>query len=542
MGILLYNNKKFKIMRKKYLVERPHGIADLKKGDIIEIENIEQNGPIISVNGDTSHPATKDGYLTSSAEQDSGWKLIEEKPIFKRQKYVIKDYNFSIHELKKGDVIEVDANQKNSKIYSVNGKIPKWLESRIEFKWSILNINHHCTLIEERNWDGVEFTGKTFKECYKIQNKKTHYTLFNITNDEQYISVYSQEMIDDNFASGAWVEIKQTKNKEMKATTFVIKGKPSLLTAITEELLEMGYVLIDGQMPRENDICIRTTKDSAEGTTREEFSRVIAMPCSSINTKNKQFSLPAQYEEALAFCKEQLSDAYWTKEEELKIGDFIYFLKQFDSKNIGFIAEIRNISADTHSTKGWIDYNNGGFRWCDGKSNGYTLNKDFRKATEQEIKAHKEKELLEEAVKRGFTEGAKFTSPGGGTGFTVKLPLYVLEGGNIYGQGAGCIYSANTKKWATIVPQETILTLGSNNVRVHITKEKVWADGKEGYFNMSHLKQYIFETQQGKSLGAYSIKLDNENERIFLIGCRDEKNMFSLKELQQVVDEYDKLQ
>lgn len=471
MGILLYNNKKFKIMRKKYLVERPHGIADLKKGDIIEIENIEQNGPIISVNGDTDHPATKDGYLTSSAEQDSGWKLIE-----------------------------------------------------------------------ERNWERVEFKVVKTDSHYRIEKgEKSRYKIIYIENRHEY-DMYSQEEIDEKFSLKIWVEIKQTKNKEMKATTFVIKGKPSLLTAITEELLEMGYVLIDGQMPRENDICIKTTKNSAEGTTKEEFSKITAMPISNINTENKQFSLPAQYEEALAFCKEQLSDAYWTKEEELKIGDFIYFLKQFDSKNIGFIVEIKNISGDIHSTKGWISYNNGGFRWCDGKSNGYTLNKDFRKATEQEIKAYKEKELLEEAAKRGFTEGAKFTSTTGSTGFTVKLPLYVLDGENIYGQGSGCIYSANTKKWATIVPQETILTLGSNNIRVHITKEKVWADGKEGYFNMSHLKQYIFETQQGKSLGAYSIKLDNENERIFLIGCRDEKNMFSLKELQQVVDEYDKLQ
>lgn len=458
-------------MKRKYLVGTSHGIP-VRKGDIVEIENMENNGPIISVNGNINHEATKGGYCTSSAIEDSGWKLIE----------------------------------------------------------------------EERNWDGVEFKVVNTDSHYRIEKgKKSRYKLIYIENGNEY-DMYSQKEIDDKFSLKIWKEIKQTKNKEMKATTFAIKGKPSLLTAITEELLEMGYVLIDGQMPRENDICIKTTKNSAEGTTKEEFSKIIAMPCSSINTKNKQFSLPAQYEEALAFCKKQLSDAYWTKEEGLKIGDFIYFLKQFDGKNIGFIAEIRNISADTHSTKGWISYNNGGFRWCDGKSNGYTLNKDFRKATEQEIKAHKEKELLEEAVKRGFVEGAKFTSATGSRGFTVKLPLYVLDGENIYGQGAGCIYSANTKKWATIVPQETILTLGSNNIRVHITKEKVWADGKEGYFNMSHLKQYIFETQQGKSLGAYNIKLDNEKYRIYRIGCREENNMFSLEELQQVVKEYDKLQ
>lgn len=382
-------------MKRKYLVGTSHGIP-VRKGDIVEIENMENNGPIISVNGNINHEATKGGYCTSSAIEDSGWKLIE----------------------------------------------------------------------EERNWDGVEFKVVNTDSHYRIEKgKKSRYKLIYIENGNEY-DMYSQKEIDDKFSLKIWKEIKQTKNKEMKATTFAIKGKPSLLTAITEELLEMGYVLIDGRMPKGNDVCIETTKNSVEGTTKEEFSKIIAMPCSSINTENKQFSLPAQYEEALAFCKEQLSDAYWTKE----------------------------------------------------------------------------KGLLEEAAKRGFTEGAKFTSATGSTGFTVKLPLYVLDGENIYGQGAGCIYSANTKKWATIVPQETILTLGSNNVRVHITKEKVWADGKEGSFNISYLKKYIFETQQSKSLGAYGIKLDNENERIFRIGCREENNMFSLKELKQVVDEYDILQ
>ena len=69
---------------------------------------------------------------------------------------------------------------------------------------------------------------------------------------------------------------------------------------------------------------------------------------------------------------------------ELKVGDWIYFLKSFDGKKEGDVREITAIRPEEHSSypKGWISYNDGGFRW---EGNGFYLNTHFRMALSSEI-------------------------------------------------------------------------------------------------------------------------------------------------------------
>jgi len=91
----------------------------------------------------------------------------------------------------------------------------------------------------------------------------------------------------------------------------------------------------------------------------------------------------------------QFLDKY-KPEPEFKVGDHIFFLKEFDDSEIGTIGCITKIGEDHYEepTKGWISYKRenhqyacGGFRW---EGNGYFVGEHFRHATPEEIERWKE--------------------------------------------------------------------------------------------------------------------------------------------------------
>ena len=83
-------------------------------------------------------------------------------------------------------------------------------------------------------------------------------------------------------------------------------------------------------------------------------------------------------------------------EEELKVDDWVYFIKSFDSAPRGHLAKITRVTEDSvYQGAKWIGYNpkvrNGGaFRW---NGNGYKLGIDFRKATKEEIEEYNRPKL-----------------------------------------------------------------------------------------------------------------------------------------------------
>lgn len=105
-------------------------------------------------------------------------------------------------------------------------------------------------------------------------------------------------------------------------------------------------------------------------------------------------------------------------EPEFKVGDHIFFLKEFDDNKIGDIGCITKIGEDHYEepTKGWISYKRenhqypcGGFRW---EGNGYFTGEDFRHATPEEIKKWKEEneiKLPRIDGNHGFTVGINET-------------------------------------------------------------------------------------------------------------------------------------
>lgn len=389
-----------------------------------------------------------------------------------------------------------------------------------------------------KNFDGIEFVVKNTTNYYTIKEHYQDYSIIDKENGEY--KGYSYSQIKNYFTNGTWIEIKQ---ENMKAKTFSITGKSHQLESIIKDLVELGYNY--KRLINKNITLTCVCNNDPKYNDLEEFKYISGV--NWVETyRDVKFSLPGGYEKALEFAKAQLSPELWEKEEELKVGDTIYFLKKFDGAPLGHITTIINIHPETYQSENckWISYSpsvgdGGGFRVG---GNGYIINKDFRKVTEEEILVYnqqkEEKALLEEAVKRGFVEGAKFISASGADNeFSVKGKLYI-KSGNIYSDNSGCIYQGLTKKWATIIPSSTILILGSNNVKVGISKEGITCRGSN--IDVNGLKNYLANFEP-VDIGAWNIYLSNKESRVFRIGCTSESNLFSYNELKQALDEYDKL-
>jgi hypothetical protein len=88
------------------------------------------------------------------------------------------------------------------------------------------------------------------------------------------------------------------------------------------------------------------------------------------------------------------------KEEEFKVGDYVFILDKHDSKyNNGEVVKIARMS---ELRKG---FSNTEFYWLYTETGGndIVLSKNTRKATKEEIESH----LISEAEKKGFVKGAK---------------------------------------------------------------------------------------------------------------------------------------
>ena len=138
-------------------------------------------------------------------------------------------------------------------------------------------------------------------------------------------------------------------------------------------------------------------------------------------------------------------------EPEFKVGDHIFFLKEFDDNKIGEIGCITSfINEDYYNNdkdvevkaKGWINYSRknhqylyGGFRW---EGNGYFAGKDFRLATPEEIKKWKEENEIKLPAINGHNgamtayDGPNDTLSWGCTSISLRTVKELLKLGVIY--------------------------------------------------------------------------------------------------------------
>jgi len=145
------------------------------------------------------------------------------------------------------------------------------------------------------------------------------------------------------------------------------------------------------------------TTQSMRTITSQQAQSIIDIACSGWKprlAKNWAFDIALKnnieiseesYQEMRKACTEgqnTLFDKIFGKDEpEIKKDDWVYFLKEFDGRNIGDIKQITKVIIEGNeitekAREIWLCYEGGGFR-CGG--NGYSINKDFRLATPEEI-------------------------------------------------------------------------------------------------------------------------------------------------------------
>lgn len=111
-----------------------------------------------------------------------------------------------------------------------------------------------------------------------------------------------------------------------QAQRFVIRGKNALIRAMWTELQPLGYHLTaSGINDKATGIVVNLPMRTER--TKYDFQELWASNKIGIYDLGKEFKLPAQYDEALAFAAEQLSDKFWKKElEKYKVGDYVVMI------------------------------------------------------------------------------------------------------------------------------------------------------------------------------------------------------------------------
>jgi len=178
--------------------------------------------------------------------------------------------------------------------------------------------------------------------------------------------------------------IKQTEMRQL-AKTFKITGSEALLGAIGKELINLGYTT-ELESSTVNPLYIANSYSCPEtiGQYKDLFY-------GNITSKwDVTFNLPSQYNEALAFAKEQLSDKYWVKEPKFKVGDMVIVVPSDNTfsaypRAIGYIFKLHSDNFDDNGKLHKV--------FCE-VNQKFIINyreKDIRLATPEEVKAFEEK-------------------------------------------------------------------------------------------------------------------------------------------------------
>lgn len=117
------------------------------------------------------------------------------------------------------------------------------------------------------------------------------------------------------------------KQETMKAELFSITGSPALLKAMWEELMALGYYQNDRKYTPERKEIESITNNNAVVLSKQAFKEIV---CINWTNANKvQFTLPSQYNEALAFAKAQLAPKLWEEPEvKLPFADLTFIINK----------------------------------------------------------------------------------------------------------------------------------------------------------------------------------------------------------------------
>lgn len=164
--------------------------------------------------------------------------------------------------------------------------------------------------------------------------------------------------------------------------TFAITGSKSLLKAMEEELVGVGYKMGSTQY-RETSNFLGINGSAPD--TKESFNELYYPKNSFTFPRDVQFQLPQQWDECLAFCKEQLE--LWDK-PKFKVGEWVEVITA-ETGALGAEGEFGQITSEEPTNGKYNSYPNSQAKIKIGES-VWTIGKDFdsvklRLLTKEEI-------------------------------------------------------------------------------------------------------------------------------------------------------------
>lgn len=164
-----------------------------------------------------------------------------------------------------------------------------------------------------------------------------------------------------------------------------IVGSPALLKSMFTELIEAGCVPYNVTTEIPKGYCITQNSTSIK---YQEDAKIITYARPENSKKDITFNLPEDYNKALAYVKEIISDKYWEEPKEtypFEVGKWYYF-RSFNRKDNTNIARCEKFEKEVFHTDNWVmlgDHTtNGTDAWkIDDMS-------DIRIATEDEVQKY----------------------------------------------------------------------------------------------------------------------------------------------------------
>lgn len=340
-----------------------------------------------------------------------------------------------------------------------------------------------------------------------------------------------------------------------------IRGNLEHKESIIRCLLSIGYApCARGYIPPDSfNTLVVNAYAPMSGTVRNGEYDNIAGPANRdyiFNTHNQ-----GEYDAALGIASIVDDDDFHTKEI-------------FVNTNISSDEKVLQVTGISNGT---VSYNllEGEERFNSEFGKGSDFARGLRKATPDEIINHFKTKSMSARTSETAT-GGKATTVAATTGKDTLLQAIRPDDRKIIGYRTpfdmfggdvkkGTMYGVKetfNRTHQFFVPQEIVQTwepvykeeeitlndIGSRDRKVIIKKGSIYFWGRKGEIvNIDDLNKILTEIisnrnniQNGKSLAGYEVRIDN-NMRFLRVGCIEENNLFSINDLQNVKDAYDKL-
>jgi hypothetical protein len=341
--------------------------------------------------------------------------------------------------------------------------------------------------------------------------------------------------------------LKQKPIEKMKAETFAITGEKRFLELMWQDLLSCGYrcgVYGIDCIGKDKDYTYVSLINYHVGTRKQSYAVItVAGGQDYLQKFNKQFSLPKEYNEALAFAKEQLSDKYWIEIPEyvkctVQLGFCVVgkiYKTRPEKDSFRWLYEVSNTDAIGQAQVGNWDYA-GDFT--------YTM-ENFEPATKEEYVTQQERYRIIEEAKKRYPIGCKVKLLDTNVGSTdyhneVRHTEYSFFTDQLYVDGNLLLWKEG--QWAEIIPA---VKLPFGDVIFTIESGSNFATTSYGKISKKEIADAIRYLENPPTLGGYGLTFFNSKgeqkdasyifERVIGFGCQKGK----LSELKAILKAFD---